>query len=151
MQTAIYQTNNREHQRLSNPNILMQLSNLGESVSPIKIMIFGINNDDDIIKLFNSFKNDFSTKFIKVKRAEKGCIIIFAEVKIKAIYEATLFVKEVTGLIRTVFNMCKLTCDTDQITYAVITSAEGINDNFTFDINISMYYFEISLLVKMND
>ncbi|CAC5424550.1 unnamed protein product [Mytilus coruscus] len=107
----------------------------GDSVSPIKIIIHGIEVSEDNVDVINSFKNYLKTDNITFKKAEKNCIILFADIKNKALQDHTLFEQEVNCLIRKVFRLCKLPCKADETIYAVVTSAEEEFDQDNLEEN----------------
>lgn len=98
----------------------------GDDVTPIKVIIHGIDDSVDKVEMINLLKNELSTDNIIIKSAEKSCIVLFTETKTMALQNYSLFQMEICCLIEKLFQSCNFTCKADKHIYAVVTSAEGI-------------------------
>ncbi|XP_076084854.1 uncharacterized protein LOC143055583 isoform X2 [Mytilus galloprovincialis] len=96
----------------------------GDDVTPIKVIIHGIDDSVDKIEMINLLKNELSTDNIIIKSAEKSCIVLFTETKTMALQNYSLFQMEICCLIEKLFQSCNFTCKADKHIYAVVTSAE---------------------------
>ena len=82
---------------------------MDESVTPVAIIIYGVQDPAEKMRILNSLKDQISSKNITFKYAEEKCILLLCDFNNIVLQNSEVFENEMTNFLVKICKRCDIT------------------------------------------